>query len=269
MTTDVSATQWRRQAVGLATHIPVQAGALLRVWLRDPGVIIQAVVFPGFLLAMFHLVFGQSTTSLGNGDSIYGLTGLVALVGAMYGTLLSGLYLIRERDDGQLGRQWTMPVPRAGFLGGRLLAEAVRTLIGTVVLFVVAVPMGFRFSQGWGSGALAILVPAIFGLGVAIGIVAIATVVPRSTLEPFAVVFLLMLFFNSGFAPIDEYPGWLQPVVEYQPMSTAIDTMRGLTEGGAVVTPLLLTCGWTALAIVGCGWFAIRGYAKAARDGGR
>ncbi|MFW0783140.1 ABC transporter permease [Gordonia sp. CPCC 206044] len=259
-------TQWpARRGVGIAAQAVTHAGALLRAWAREPGIVVQALVFPAFMLAMFQLVLGKTVTSMGGGDSVYGNAGLVALVGAMYGTLSTAVRLIEERDSGLLSRLWTLPVPRSGFIAGRLLAEALRTAISTVVLFLVAVPMGFRFDEGWAAGVGAVVVPVIFAVGLAVPIMALALVsTGQAAVQQLGGLFLFMLFFNTGFAPVGEYPGWLQPLVRYQPMSPAIDAIRGLTEGGPIAGPLLATLAWTAGLTVAFGVTAVRGYRRAA-----
>lgn len=260
-----TATWPARQAVPVLRHSIVQAGALLRSWSRDPGIVVQSIVFPAFLLLMFQLVLGKTVTSMGGGDSIYGNTGLVALVGALFGTLATAISLIHERDTGLLARMWTLPVPRPGFLAGRLLAEALRTGIATVVLFAVAVPLGFRFEQGIAAGIGAVLVAMLFAVGIAVPVIAMAAVASgRQAVQQLNGFFLLLLFFNGGFAPVGEYPGWLQPVIRHQPMTPAIDAVRGLTEGGAVAQPLTVTVLWTVGLIVVFGPVASRGYRHAA-----
>lgn len=262
---DATSAAWpRRRSVSLPRQAAVHSGALLRTWARDPGIVVQSVAFPAFMLLMFQLVLGKTVTAMGGGDSVYGNTGLVALVGAMFGTLATAITLIHERDSGLLARLWTLPVPRSGFLAGRLLAEGLRTGMATVILFLVAVPLGFRFEQGVAAGIGAILVPIVFAIGFAVPVLALATVSSgQAAIQQLSGLFLLMLFFNTGFAPVSEYPGWLQPVVRYQPMSPAIDTMRGLTEGGAVAVPLAWTLAWTAGLIVAFGPLAVRGYRRA------
>lgn len=257
-----------RRAVTSRVGARVLASTLLRTWSRDPGVLIQAVVFPAFLLAMFQLVFGRITTAIGAGQSIYGYTGLVALVGAMFGTLMTGINLVSERESGLLGRLWTLPLPRSSFLGGRVLAEIVRTSVGTVALFTIAALMGFRFTQGWLAGIGALVVPVVFGVGFVFVVIAIATVAEKSVVDHLGVLFLLMLFFNTGFAPITEYPTWLAPIVRYQPMSTAIDTMTGLTEGGPILGPFCLTLGWALGCALVFGVLSMRGYRRAVERSG-
>ena len=74
----------------------------------------------------------------------------------------------------------------------------------------------------------------------------------------------LLLFFNSGFVPTIAYPTWLQGFVENQPMSTAIDAMRGLSLGGPVATPMIKTLVWAFVLLFVFAIPAVRGYRKAA-----
>ena len=43
---------------------------------------------------------------------------------------------------------------------------------------------------------------------------------------------------------VDLYPQWIQPVVEHQPMSHAIEAMRGLSQGGPILWPMIATLLW-------------------------
>lgn len=261
-------TTWQeRRAVPLAQQSLIHAGALLRTWSRDPGIVVQSLVFPAFMLLMFQLVLGETVTTMGGGDSVYGNTGLVALVGALFGTLATAITLIHERDTGLLARMWTLPVPRAGFIAGRLLAEAVRAGLATLVLFAVAVPLGFRFEHGVLAGIGAVLVPMIFGVGIAVPVLALATLASgKGAVQQLGGLFLLLLFFNGGFAPPDQYWGWIQPFVRHQPMTPAIDAVRGLTERGPVLAPFLTTVLWTVGLIAVFGPIAVRGYRRAAEQ---
>ncbi|MCF8602645.1 ABC transporter permease [Gordonia sp. HY442] len=265
MSTRAAGQTWPlRRAVGPVAQVAVHTGTLLKSWSRDPGIVVQSLAFPTVMLLMFQLVFGKSVTALGSGDSIYGNTGLVALVAALYGTVATAMTLIHERDSGLLSRIWTLPVSRSGFIAGRLAAEAVRTGLATVVLFLVAMTMGFGFEQGVLSALGGLAVPMIFAVGVAAPVIALATVASGTQSVQFlGGVFLFLLFFNSGFAPISEYPSWLQPVVRNQPMSPAIDAIRSLTEGGPVAGPLTATIVWTVGLLAVFGPLAVRGYRRA------
>lgn len=242
-----------------------EAERLLRRWSREPAVLIQSVVFPAFLLLVFQAVLGKTVTTFAGQDSLYGQLPLIALLGAMFGSLSTGIALTEERDSGLLARFWALPVHRAAGLAGRLLGEVLRTLAGTVILTAIGVVLGFRFHEGVLAGLTFLLVPMLLLLGFATMVIAFAvTAAGKAVIEGVSALCLLMLFFNSGFVPVDQYPSWLRPVIEAQPMSPAITAMRGLSLGGPVLWPLLQTVAWSSGLVVVFGALAVRGYRRAA-----
>ncbi|WP_245746260.1 ABC transporter permease [Nocardia altamirensis] len=249
-------------------HSLIQCKRLLLVWTRDPATTIQTLVFPALTLVMFQIVLGNPVTAFTGQPSIFGQVGLLSLVAAMSGAVVSALGFGREKATGLLGRFWTMPIHRAAGLTGRLLAEAVRVLITTVFVIGVGLLLGFRFQQGALAGLALIGVPVLFGTAFAVLVTALATRFEGVVLlNVIGVVNTLLMFFNTGFAPAFAYPKWLQGTVEYQPMSCAIDAMRGLSYGGPVAKPLLLTLLWTIGIVAVCAYPAVRGYRRAAETG--
>ncbi|WP_068276696.1 ABC transporter permease [Aldersonia kunmingensis] len=248
----------------------LETGRLLRRWSRQPEVITTTLALPILLLLMFDLVLGKS---LGSGvgdaadDPIYGFVPMIAIAGAIYGSTGTGSSLFKERESGLLRRFWVLPIHRATGLVGRLLAECVRAAVATVVVLLLGVVLGLRFEHGWAGMLGSLVVPIIVIAGFTPLVVAIGvSAVGDKVVELFAILVLLAMFFNTGFVPVQDYPGWLQPVVRYQPMSCAVDAMRGFTLGGAIATPLLYTVAWSAGLVAVFGTLAVRGYRKAARS---
>ncbi|MGH3583051.1 MAG: ABC transporter permease, partial [Mycobacterium sp.] len=150
---------------------------------------------------------------------------------------------------------------------GRLLAESARALIGAVVITVVGVAMGLRFVAGWPGAIGFVLVPVLMVVGFATVIVAVAVQSGgKNIITGLSTVCFLLLFFNSGMVPVDVFPGWLQPIVRAQPMSPAIEAMRGLAGGGPVVWPALQSAAWVVGLIAVFGPIAVRGYRIAAEN---
>jgi ABC-2 type transport system permease protein len=89
----------------------------------------------------------------------------------------------------------------------------------------------------------------------------------KNIITGLSTVCFLLLFFNSGMVPIDVFPGWLQPAVRAQPMSPAIEAMRGLAEGGPTLWPVLQSVAWVAGLLAVFGPIAVRGYRRAAEAG--
>ncbi|WP_227998440.1 ABC transporter permease [Nocardia australiensis] len=247
------------------THSMIQCKRLLMVWMRDPATTIQTLVYPALTLLMFRVVLGKPITAATGMPSIYGQVAMITLVAAMSGAVVSALGFKREKATGLLGRFWTMPVHRAAGLTGRLLAEALRVLITTVFVIAVGYAVGFRFGQGPLAALALIGIPVLFGIGFAVLVTTLATITEGILLVSLIGTFnTLLMFFNSGFVPVFAYPTWLQDTVANQPMSCAIDAMKGLSYGGPVAEPLLKTLAWTLGLIIVFAYPAIRGYRRAA-----
>ncbi|SLH13926.1 daunorubicin resistance ABC transporter inner membrane subunit C [Mycobacteroides abscessus subsp. abscessus] len=248
-----------------ARHSVLQCKRLLIGWLRDPATTIQTLVYPAATLLMFKIVLGNSITTATGMPSVYGQVPMICLVAAMSGAVVSALGFKVEKTTGLLARFHTMPMNRAAGLTGRLLAEAVRVFITTLFVLAVGFALGFRFGQGPLAAIALIGIPVLFGVGFAVLVTALATLTEGVLLvSVIGIINTLLMFFNTGFVPVFAYPTWLQDVVANQPMSTAIDAMRGLSYGGPVAEPLLKTVTWTVGMIVVFAWPAVRGYRRAA-----
>ncbi|MEV0945817.1 ABC transporter permease [Rhodococcus sp. NPDC049939] len=249
----------------LYSHSLLQTKRLLLRWTRDPFTIIQAIVYPALMLVMFWAVLGISITNATGVNSIFGTVPMITLVGAMFGSIAGGLSLKQEWKDGLLSRFWVLPVHRASGLLSRLMAEAVRITITTVLIIAVGFALGFRFDQGILAGIALMLVPLMYGMSFATMVTALAVNAAKAPLvELLSLLSTLMLFFNSGFVPTGAYPTWLQSIVENQPMSCAIDAMKGLSMGGPVADPLIKAIAWSVAGFLIFAYPAIRGYRRAA-----
>lgn len=249
----------------LVSHSGLQTGRLLLRWTRDPYTMLQAVIYPALMLVMFWVVLGVTITEGTSVKAVYGQVAMITLIGAMFGSIASGLSLKKEWADGLLSRFWVLPVHRASGLISRLLAEAVRIQITTVLIVAVGFALGFRFDQGLLPGLVMLLLPLLFGMAFATLVTALAVNAAKAPLvELLSLLATLMMFFNSGFVPTMAYPTWLQPVVENQPMSCVIDAMSGLSMGGPVAEPLIKTFIWCGALVLIFAYPAIRGYRRAA-----
>ncbi|MCA1006194.1 ABC transporter permease [Rhodococcus hoagii] len=253
----------------LWVHSWVQCKRLLMRWSRDPSTMIQALLYPALTLVMFRIVIGNTVTAATGQPAIYGQVPMIILIGAMFGSIVSAVGLRHERTTGLLSRFWTLPIHRAAGLVGRMMAEAVRVLVTTIVILVVGIMLGFRLTQGLLPSIMLLVLPILFGMGFAMMVTALATVSGDAPLvELVSIGCTLLMFFNSGFVPVMAYPTWLQPVVAAQPMSCAVDAMRGLALGGPVLEPVLQTLAWSFGMMALFAYPAIRGYRRAAATGG-
>jgi ABC-2 type transport system permease protein len=233
----------------------IQTQRILLKWARDPTVIIEVLVLPVLFLLTLEIVLGHAVSQATGHSALYGTVPMNAVAAAINGSMVGAIGLIGERTDGLLRRLWVVPVHRASGICSRILAEMLRTMVTTVVVLAMGMALGFRFQQGVPAAVAWLTVPLMFGLACSTLITTVAWYAAQNfLLEAVTLVHLLAILFSTGFLPVDQFPKWIQPVVAHQPLSYAIDAMRGLSLGGPVRWPMIATLLWaggiTAVCIV-------------------
>jgi ABC-2 type transport system permease protein len=236
---------------------------LLRLW-RDPLTILQALLMPVLFLVVLNIVLGDTISSITGSDALYRSVPMVTLAGVVLGSSVGAIGLIRERGEGLLARLWVAPVHRASGLLSRIVAEAIRVLVTALVILAVGVLFGMRLERGLLAGLAWLCVPVVFGLGIACLVTTVALFWASTTLvDAITLVNVLGILFCTGFVPLDQYPKWIQRVVEHQPMTYAVEAMRGLSLGGPVLSPVIGTLLWFCGTIAVCAVPMVYGYRRA------
>jgi ABC-2 type transport system permease protein len=229
---------------------------------------VESLIMPVVLLVTLDIVLGDNIKLVTGQSALYGSVPLMAMVGAMTGAMVSGIALMRERTDGVLSRFWVLPVHRAAGLLSRLAADAVRITITTVVVLGVGMALGFRFQQGVLPALMWVLIPTVLGLAFTAAVILLSLYAANTVMVELSEgVWAVLMFFSTGFVPLDQYPDWLRPVVEHQPVSCAIEAMRGLSIGGPVARPLAEMLVWSIGIVALCAIPLGLGYRRASKRG--
>ncbi|WP_149360548.1 ABC transporter permease [Lolliginicoccus suaedae] len=248
---------WARQSLLMAKR-------LLIIWSRDPFTMVQAVVYPAIMLLMLRLVMGDTIERFSGQAAVFRFAPLMALVAAMSGALAGVVLVMQERENGILSRYWALPIHRGADLTGRLLAESARIILTTLLIIIVALPLGLTF-QSVGSFLTFLAIPLMFGIGFATLATAAALATTSQALVAALSLFMMIgMFFSTGFTEVAAFPDWAHPFVENQPITHAVDTMRALATGGDYMTPLTYCALWSGGFVVLFAFPAIRGYRKSA-----
>ena len=111
-------------------------------------------------------------------------------------------------------------------------------------------------------------VPTLFGLAFTVIVITLALYAANTiVVEGTEVIWGMLMFFSSGFVPLDQFPRWIQPVVEHQPVSYAVEAMRGLSLGGPVLAPTVGLLLWSAGIVAACAIPMAIGYRRASMRG--
>ncbi|WP_244735037.1 ABC transporter permease [Mycobacterium tuberculosis] len=242
----------------------LQTNRLLTRWARDYITVIGAIVLPILFMVVLNIVLGNLAYVVTHDSGLYSIVPLIALGAAITGSTFVAIDLMRERSFGLLARLWVLPVHRASGLISRILANAIRTLITTLVMLGTGVVLGFRFRQGLIPSLMWISVPVILGIAIAAMVTTVALYTAQTVVvEGVELVQAIAIFFSTGLVPLNSYPGWIQPFVAHQPVSYAIAAMRGFAMGGPVLSPMIGMLVWTAGICVVCAVPLAIGYRRA------
>ena len=252
----------------LVPHTWVLTNRILRRWSRDPATLAETLFVPICFLFTLNIVLGDGISQVTGHSALYGSVPLVAMVAALSGATVGGIGVMRERTDGVLSRLWVLPVHRASGVLSRLAADAVRIVLSTAVIMCAGLVLGFRFRQGILESVAWLFIPTVFGVAFSVAVITLALYTAKTiVVEATAVIWGLQMFFSTGFVPLDQFPHWIQPVVEHQPVSYAIEAMRGLSLGGPVLAPMVAMLLWSVGIAAACAIPMATGYRKASMRG--
>ena len=246
----------------------VLTNRILRRWSRDPTTLAESLIVPICFLFTLNIVLGDGISQVTGHSALYGSVPLVAMVAALSGATVGGIGVMRERTDGLLSRLWVLPVHRASGVLSRLAADAVRIVLSTAVIMCAGLVLGFRFRQGILESVAWLFIPTVFGVAFSVAVITLALYTAKTiVVEATAVIWGLLMFFSTGFVPLDQFPHWIQPVVEHQPVSYAIEAMRGLSLGGPVLAPMVAMLLWSVGIAAACAIPMAIGYRRASMRG--
>ena len=198
---------------------------------REPETLSDVTIQPVLFVLMFAYVFGGAIGGLGGGDKYHSY-----LIGGMLGMTLAqtapgtAVAIVSDMETGLIDRFRSLPMSRAAVLTARTLADLLTQVIGGVVVALVGLAIGWRIHNGAGDAIEAFALALLFGyaftwVGVCLGMVLRS---PEAAQQTGFIIFLPLTFISSAFVPTQSMPGWLQPVAEWNPMSSLATACRSL-----------------------------------------
>ncbi len=205
---------------------------------------IQPVLF----LLLFLFVFGGAIAGSTSDYLQFMLPGIIVM-NMMFVTVYVGHGLNTDLTKGVFDRLRALPIARWAPLAGRILADLVKQAWSILLLLVVGFLLGFRL-ETW-PGGLLLMGLLVLTMALAVSwIMVLVGVIARDPehVQLFGFTALFPITFVSNvFVPLESLPGWLQPVVAMNPVSTLTEASRGLLLGGPVLEPALWSIAWAAL----------------------
>jgi len=237
------------------------------LWLtiRQPTWIVFGMMLPLLYLFFFGPLLEGATAAAGAETNAFNwfVPGLLIQI-AMFGTAFVGFAIIAEVRNGVIERMRVTPMSRAAMLLGRSLRDVVILLAQSLLLIVLAIPLGLHIDP------LGVVV--VLGLLVLIGLAMAplsysAGLILRSE-DAFAPlvngVTMPLLLLSGILLPMALAPAWLQFLSNINPVTHAVDAARALFNGDWGSPEIAIGVGLMTVFAVFSVWFAARTFGRAA-----
>ena len=226
---------------------------------RIPELAIFAILQSIMFVLLFAFVFGGAIP-LPNGGSYreYLMPGIFAQT-IVFAAATTAVGMRDDLNKGLLDRFRSLPMARPAVLIGRILADVIYNAGILVVLMISGYVVGWRVNTGpaellTGIGLLLLFTLAMTAIGVWLGLVVPSVEVAQQV--SFTVLFPIT-FISNVFVPPQSLPDFLQPVAEWNPVSTLTAATRDLWgnpnpyvgSGLPADQPAIVTIGWVIVII--------------------
>ncbi len=205
----------------------------VREALRTPDALLPMLFIPLFFLVVnvgqAARIFPAQSTDFLHGQS-YGAFQLPAsiLLAASFGS--AALYLVEEIEGGYFDKLRATPAARTSIIFGRLLAEALKTVVLTIIMVVIA---WLFFDISVASGPLGFVILLVLAAGWAVafsGFMQLIALKTRSAAATNAgsMVFFPLLFLTPNFVPRDLLTRPMEIAATFNPVTYLMEAMRSL-----------------------------------------
>lgn len=148
-------------------------------------------------------------------------------------TMYTGITLNKDVSKGIFDRFRSLPIWRPSQLVGALLGDQVRYMLAGIIILGVGFAVGFRPENGITGviGAFALLLVFCFCLSWVWTTVALLLPNEEAVMGVSMTIMMPLTFASNIFVPTETMPDWLQPVVDANPVSIVVASIRDLMLG--------------------------------------
>lgn len=278
MTTDEltrTATAARGGLGQAASDALVIAWRNIRGGLRVPDNLIYMFIQPVMFVLLFAYVFGGAIVVPGTSDPTayrqYLMAGIFAQT-MSFAVAPASVGLADDMHKGLIDRFRSLPMARSAVITGRVLSDLTTQSFILVVMIGCGLIVGWRAHEGIGNflaavGLLLLFAFAMLWVGALIGL---SVGNPQVAASAGLVWLFPVTFLSNAFVPTPSLPSWLQPIAEWNPISSVVAACRELfgnpnpfaSDSFPAQHPMLLSLVWITLITAVFAPLAVRKYRK-------
>lgn len=238
--------------------------------LREPFVLVFALVEPIIFLVLFSQVFGElAGPAVPGGNYLAYLVPAIVILVALITAAGSGTGFVQDIETGMFEKTLVSPMSRTAVFSGKVLSDLLLIVVPTLIM----VGLGYVAGAPVATGLLGVV--GLLGVAVVFSIwfmafsniLGVVTGSTRVTGIVTNLVQLPLLFASTAFVPVDALPGWLQVVSAVNPITYGVNAARTIMLSGwdwGVIGQSLLVLGALDLVLGGIAVYVLNRASSAA-----
>jgi ABC-2 type transport system permease protein len=234
----------------------------LKRWYKTPVVLLLSLIQPVIWLGLFGKAMNFGAVFTGTSFNIPGLNipksvldqlasqvmqqtfgtsdyfsflavGMLSFI-SLFMAMQSGMSVVWDRRLGFLNKELSTPLARGAIPLGKVLSSILRGLTQAAIVLVIAVLLGLDYTHISVAGLVGTFVGLflmVMGFSSLFVMLAVRSSNQDTQMMIVNLLNLPLLFASNAMFPAKLMPGWLQPIVQANPVSYATDISRQLLLG--------------------------------------
>ena len=202
----------------------------LKVFTREKSRVVSSLFTPILWIVVFGGGLGSAVSLGGVNYEVFIFPGILAMT-IIFSSVFFGLYIVWDKRVDFFKEVLVAPLSRTTIFAGKMVGGSIDALLQGIAMLVFGVLLGVKYN------AIVLLLAFVFMFVLASSLVSLGLIIGANMESPegFQLItsFLIfpMFFFSGALFPINNLPSYLMAVTVLDPVTYAVDGLRGLILG--------------------------------------
>jgi ABC-2 type transport system permease protein len=210
----------------------------IKVFTREKSRIVSSLFTPLLWIVVFGGGLGSAVSLAGVNYQVFIFPGIIAMT-ILFSSVFFGLYIVWDKKIDFFKEVLVAPLSRTTIFAGKMVGGTIDSLIQGCAMLVLGLVLGINYT------ILRVLFSFVFMFVLASALVSLGLIIGSNmeSVEGFQLIisFLVfpMFFFSGALFPLKNLPSYLLIFTMLDPVTYAVDGLRGLLLGSSQL-PILL-----------------------------
>jgi len=231
----------------------------IKVFTREKSRVVSSLVTPLLWMVVFGGGLGSAVSVSGMNYQVFIFPGILAMT-ILFSSVFFGLYIVWDKKIDFFKEVLVAPLSRTTIFAGKMMGGSIDALLQGSAMLLFGIILGVKYS------VMSVILAFVFMFVLAAALVSLGLILGSNmeSVEGFQLVisFLVfpMFFFSGALFPIDNLPHYLLVFTLIDPVTYAVDGLRGVLLGTAqlpVGVDFMILTGF-AVVLIGVGTWCFK-----------